>query len=342
MKSTIRLLNLSVSLFALAIFASGCYTQLATTRDEDQTSDRPGYEASRSYNDADTVAARGISDFDEDVRGQYRAGFDFYYPSAWYWGAGFYGDPIYNLYGYPGYYGYPYNYYGYGYPGYGYGYGYYGGFNPYYGYNGYPFVTYAPGGTRYSQTRNAGYRRSGLNRTDGYSGGLRASVSSSLGVSPASRRSSSPGGTTVAPANRRSGTQINRGTARSSVSGSPSRARSFAAPSGSSTPSARSTPSGGSRAPSSSAPRSSGTTRSRGYSDSPASGTNQNGGGSSRVGSPSPSSSGSSRGSSPSYTPAPASSSPARSSSPPPSSGGSSGGSGGDNRSSGASRTGRN
>ena len=337
MKSTIRLLNLSVSLFALAIFASGCYTQLATTRDEDQTSDRSSYEASRSYDDADTVAARGISDFDEDVRGQYRAGFDFYYPSAWYWGAGFYGDPIYNLYGYPGYYGYPYNYYGYGYPGY-YGYGNYGIFNPYYGYSGYPFVTYAATGSRRNQTRDAGYRRSGLTRNAGYSRGVTASVSSSPGVSPASRRAGTQGGGTVAPANRRSGSQVNRSATRNYTPQSSTRVPSATTPSGSSSPSARSTPSGGSRAPSSTPPRSSGTNRSRGYSDSPASGTYRNDGGSSRSGSSSP---GSSRTSSPSYTPSYSPShTPAPSSapsSPAPSSGGSSGG----NRSSGSTRTGR-
>jgi hypothetical protein len=213
MKSSMKLSNLLVPLFAISIFASGCYTQLATTRDEGQSLDGSTYDESRAYGEADTLAPRGLSDYDEGVSGHFRSGFDFYYPSSWYWSLG-YGDPYSYGFGYPGYYGSPYGYYGYGYGHsyYGYGYNpYYGGFNPYYTYGGYPFVTYGVGGARNNQTRDAGYRRSGFTRNSGLSGGVRASVSSSLGVSPASRRSSSPGGGTVAPTNRRSGTTESSG-----------------------------------------------------------------------------------------------------------------------------------
>ena len=226
MKSSMKLLSLLVPLFSLSIFASGCYTQLAMTRDEDQSSDRSTYEQSRAHDDADTLAVRGLSDYDEDVRGHFRTGFDFYYPSSWYWGAGFYGDPFYNSYGFPGYYGYPYNYYGYG--SYGYGYNpYYGGYNPYYGYGGYPVVTYSAIGTTRNQTREAGYRRSGLTRNSG-SGSVRASVNSSPTVSPASRRSNIQGGGAVSPSNRRSGTPTNRATTRTYSPASSSRGQSVA------------------------------------------------------------------------------------------------------------------
>jgi hypothetical protein len=321
MKSSLKLLGLSVPLFALSFLAAGCYTQLVTMRDDDQSSDRSRYEESRTSDDADTNAVRGLSDYDEDVRGHFRTGFDFYYPSSWYWSFG-YGDPYYSGFGFPGYYGYRFNPYGYSYYGYGYD-PYYGGYNPYYAYNGYPFVTYGTAGTGYNRSRDAGYRRSGFNRTGGLSGSMNASVNSSLGVSPASRRSSSPVGGSVAPANRRNGTSVNRATTRNSGSGYLSRGRAITS-NGSSAPGVKSTPSSGSRAPSNSGPRGSGASRGRGYSGSPGSGNSGNGGGSTRGGAPS----GSSRNSSPSYTPAPSSA---------PSSGGSSGGS----RTSGTSRSGK-
>ncbi len=316
MKSSLKLLNLLVPLFALSIIASGCYTQLATIRDEDQTSARSRYDESRPYDDADTVAVQGTSDYDEDVRGNFHAGFDFYYPPPWYWDSG-YGDPYYYGYGYgyPGYYGYPYSYYGYGY-------GYFGAFVPYYAYRGYPFVTYAGGGARYNQTRNSGYRRSGFNRGTGLPGGMSASVSSSFSLPVTGERSSSQGARAVATSNRRSGMSANQVATRRYVSVPSTRVRSVATQNRPSAPRGGSSASRVSRVPAS---------RSRGYSGSPTSGYYRYNGGSPRTGNPS---SGSPRSSSPSYTPSPSTAP----SSPSPSSSGSSGGS----RSSGSTRTGRN
>ncbi len=336
MKPSIRLLTAMAPLFALSLFVSGCYTQLATTEEEDQGSYAAKPERTRLSDQQDTTATDQVPYYDEYDQFHSRVGFGYYYPSSLYWDFRF-GDPYY--YGWP-YYGWMSPYSGY--------YGYWNGWNPYYygyfpyGYfSGYPYVVYSgnfgyslPAG-RTSQTRDAGYRRTGgSTRVGGYVGsygGLTGSSRSSLTVPPASRRSGSQGGGTTAPATRRSESPSGRA---SRTYGSPSNSggRSSAAPSRSSAPSVRSAPSGGGSRSPESGTRSSGSSRSRGYSDAPASGYYR-----SDVGSQRGSTSSAPRYSpSPSYSPAP-SSAPA-SSSPAPSSGGGNGGS----RSSGATRTGRN
>ena len=334
MKPSVKSLAATVPLFALSLLISGCYTQLATTRDEDEGSYTSRPERTRLSEPVDTSSANQEPVYDnyDQWQGHYRAGFGYYYPSSWYWDFAF-SDP-YN-YGWPyygGMYGYPYSN---GYWG-NWRYGY--GFNPYGYYYGYPYVVYSgnfgyslPGG-RTSQTRDAGYRRTGgSSRVGGYVGSVGGSTGRSLSVSPASRRSGSQGGSTAAPATRRSESPSGRAS-RSYSSPSNSGGRSSAAPSRSAAPSARSAPSsGGSRSPEGGT-RSSGSSRSRGYSDAPASGYYRTEAGSQRG-----STSSAPRYSpSPSYSPAP-SSAPA-SSSPAPSSGSGDGGS----RSSGATRSGRN
>jgi hypothetical protein len=338
MKPSRRLLASIIPLFALSIFLSGCYTELATTRDDDQGTYTSKPERARVSEPQDTTATNQDSYYDDydQWHGHNRVGFGYYYPSNWYWDFAFgdpyyYGSPYYGgMYGYPSYYGYwnrwnPY------YSGYGYGYGY----TPYGYYSGYPYVVYAGGGGgRNSQTRDSGYRRTGgTSRTGGYVGAYGGSTGSSLNLPPSSRRSGGQGSGSVAPANRRSESPSGRAS-RSYSSPSGSSGRSSAAPSRSAAPSVRSYPSsGGSRSPEGGT-RTSGSSRSRGYSEAPASGYYRTEASSQR-GSSAPSSS-------PRYSPAPSYSPPASSapasSSPAPSSGGGDGGS----RSSGATRSGRN
>jgi hypothetical protein len=346
-----RFLSLIIPAFALSIFISGCYTQLATTRDEDEGSYTGRNERAQASVQADSNAGNLESYYDEydQQHGHYRVGFGYYYPSSWYWDLSF-ADPYY--YGWPyygGMYGDPfmnsywgrYNPYSYGYGGYGYyPYGYY----PYGYYSGYPYVVYGSSASRQSQTRESGYRRTGYSGVGGYSGVSGRTTGGTLTVPPASRRSGVQGSSAVAPTTRRSESPSTRSTRANST---PSGSRRGSAPAGGTVaPSGRSVPSGGSVAPSGrSAPssggsrspeggsRNSGSSRSRGYSDAPASGyyradpgTQRNG-----VGSSVPRSA-----STPSYSPAPAST-PATSSSAP-----SSGGGNGGSRNSGATRTGRN
>ncbi len=341
MKPSIRLLMTVVPLFALSLLVSGCYTQLATTQDEDQGSYVSKPERARLSELQDTTAAVQEPNYDEYDQFHSRVGFGYYYPSSLYWDITF-GDPFY--YGWPSY-GWmsPYsNYYGYWnrWSYYGYGSGYYpygyGGYSPYGYYSGYPYVVYSgnfgyslPGG-RTSQTRDAGYRRTGgSTRVGGYSGSVVGSTGSTPGVAPASRRSGSQVRSNAAPAARRSQSSSTRAS-RTYSSPSSNGGRGYAAPSRSAAPSVRSAPSsGGSRSPQGGT-RSSGASRSRGYSDAPASGYYRSGAAPQRG----------STSSAPGYSPSPSyspSSTPA-SSSPAPSTGSSNGGS----RSSGATRTGRN
>lgn len=58
MKSSIKLLGLLVSMFSLVFLASGCYTQLATTSDEGESSYGSRYERPRANEEVDTTAPR--------------------------------------------------------------------------------------------------------------------------------------------------------------------------------------------------------------------------------------------------------------------------------------------
>lgn len=335
MKPSIRLLTTVIPLFALSLFVSGCYTQLATTQEEDQGSYAAKPERTRLGEPQDTTVTDQEPYYDDYDQFHSRVGFGYYYPSSLYWDVQF-GDPYYygwSSYGWMS----PYsNYYGYGNRWSYYGYGYY----PYGYYSGYPYVVYSgnfgysnPGG-RSNQTRDAGYRRTGgSNRVGGYSGAVGTTTGSSLSVPPASRRSGSQGGSNVAPAARRSQPSSSGRASRSYSSPSNSTGgRGAAAPSRSAAPSVRSAPSsGGSRSPEGGT-RNSGSSRNRGYSDAPASGYYRTDAGTQRGNT----SSAPRNSPAPSYSPAP-SSAPAPSS-PAPSSGSGDGGS----RSSGATRTGRN
>jgi hypothetical protein len=159
MKPSIRLLATAISLFALSLLMSGCYTQLATTQDEDQNSYAARPERTRLSEPQDTTARDQEPYYDDYDQFHSRVGFGYYYPSSLYWDIQF-SDPY--SFGWPSY-GWmsPYsNYYGYWnrWSYYGYGYGYY----PYGYYSGYPYVVYSgnfgysnPGG-RTSHTRDAG------------------------------------------------------------------------------------------------------------------------------------------------------------------------------------------
>ena len=333
MKPILKIISIVIPLIALSLLLSGCYTQLATTADDGEGSYRTPSRGAQTYDQSDTTSSAQQTYYDDydQMYGHSRVGFGYYYPSSWYWDYGF-GDPY--FYGYPfygGMYFYPsaYGYYGYGYPnywGYGFGYGY--GSYPYGYYNGYPFVVYAGGGSSSSQTRNSGYRRTGFSRAGGYVGSTGSSVRSLPGASGVNRGTSGQGTGSVSPASRRSSNTGVRGTNRNTAPPSSTRSRVVSSPgrSGSSGVRSSAPSSGGSRSPSGSN-RNSGSSRGRGSSGAP--------GASYYRSSPSYSPS-----SAPSYTPRSApSSSP---SSAPVSSPSSSGSSGGQNRSSGATRSGRN
>ncbi len=315
MKLSRRLFELLAAAFALSLFASGCYTRLAT-EDEGEGTSEAQYDVPRSHEEGDTLEPRQsyYDDYDQ-WRYHHWIGFSYYYPGmydSWYWGSSFW-------YPYS-----PYQYYGFGY-GYGYGYGYpysyYGSPYPYdyyRSYSGYPYVVYnGP-----NQTRESGYRRTGAGRASSSYYGSGATSGASLSVPPASRRSGAGRDAGVSrPSNRSTQSSSGRGSSRS-----------YAPPSRSSAPSARQAPSGGSSRGSSGTSggsRGSGTTRSR-Y-ESPL--------GSHRYDAPA------SRGYTPSYTPSYAPSRSPSYSPPPssaPSSAPSSGGSQGGTRSGGATRSGRN
>jgi len=318
MKSPLKLLSLMIPAVALTLLVSGCYTQLVT-REGDEATSSGGYEQPRSYDETDTLAQQpqDYSNYvydDSYWRPHTWIGFDFYYPSYYWWNPYYtglmWGSPFWYPY-YYGYYGYPY--YGYyGYPSYGYPYSYY---------RGYPFVVYA-GNTRTYQTRESGYRRSGVDRVGGYYG-TSGTPSGSISVPPASRRS---GSSSVAPL-RKTEPSPGRAPARGYVPRSSGRSPEAAPAGRSSAPSVRSAPSrGSSGGASGGGNRSSG--RSRSYYEVPPTGSYRNAEPGYRGYTPP------ARGSTPSYSPSPARSS--APSSPAPSSGGSSGGS----RSSGASRSG--
>jgi len=320
MKSPTKLLSLFIPAFALTLLVSGCYTQLVT-REGDEGSTSAAYEQPRTSDEGDTLAQppQDYSDYvyNDDYAWQphYGIGFDFYYPSYYWWNPYYAGLMWGSPYGYPYYGGY------YGYPYYGdYGNSYYG--YPYSYYRGYPFVVYA-GNTQGSQTRESGYRRSGVNRVGGYYG-TSGTPSGSVNVPPAGRR---PGSSSVAPS-RKAASSPGSAPARGYVPRSSGRSTQAAPAGRSSAPGVRSAPSRGSSRGSATGGghRSSG--RSRSYYEVPSSGSY-------RVGVPAYRSyTPPSRGYSPSSSPSPARSSSAPSSAP--SSGGSSGGS----RSSGASRSG--
>ena len=306
MKSPIKLLSLFIPAFALTLLVSGCYTQLVT-REGDEGSSSAGYEQPRSYDESDTLAQQPqdysnyIYDDYYSWRPHYGVGLDFYYPSYYWWDPYYsgmmWGSPFWSP--YSPYYGYPYSY-----------------------YRGYPFVVYA-GNTRGSQTRESGYRRSGVNRVGGYYG-TSGGPSGSVSAAPASRRS----GSGYAAPSRKTEAAPGRAPSRGYVPRSSGRSTQAAPAGRSSAPSVRSAPSRGSSRGSATGGghRSSG--RSRSYYEVPSSGSY-------RVGVPAYRSyTPPSRGYSPSSSPSPARSSSAPSSAP--SSGGSSGGS----RSSGASRSG--
>ena len=320
MKPSRKLLSLLASAFALSLFVSGCYTQLAT-EEEDESSSEARYDVPRSYEEGDTLEPRPsyYDDYDQS-RHRHWIGFSFYYPGYW--------DPFYDPWYWGSSFSYPYSpyYYRYSY-GYGYPYGYYGypySYYPYHYYTGYPFVVYAGR----NQTRESGYRRTGASRVGGYYGSG-TTPGASLSIPSASRRSGSGRDAGYSrPSNRSTESSSGRGSSRGYVPESRGRSRDVAPPSRSSAPSARQAPSGGSSRGSSSpsgSTRSSGSSgRSRSYYDSPS--------GSYRHDAPA------SRGNTPSYTP---SYTPSHSPPPAPSSAPSSGGSQGGTRSGGATRSGR-
>lgn len=274
----------------------GCYTQLATT-DEEQ----PAASAYRSDDqDSNVVEPRydryGYYD-DWRYRSRVRVGFRFYYPS-WYvhYDPWFYGFTYYDCFdpwfydpwicGTPVYYPYPYPYYYYGFRS--------SFFYPYYPY--YPVVIVSSGKVGSGRSRDFGYRRSDATR-DGFGG--RSAVGTTSPTPPAAGISGSRSG----------------GSSRWEPSGERSRSGSTAAPSPSRNSSPESVGRSGSRSGSSgkeSGSRSSGTSggrRSEGSRRSnssevrgwtpPASGSS----------SPAPSYSPPSAPSAPSYSPAPSSSS---------------------------------
>ena len=326
MKSPIRLLSLMIAATAFTLLVSGCYTQL-TTRGGDMESSSAAYEQPGTYEEGDTLAPQEdysnyVFDDYDTWRPHYWMGMDFYYPSYSWWGYP-YGDPFFY-----GYYGYPYySYYGFPYNGY---YGYYG--SPYYGYpysyyRGYPFVVYA-GNTRNYQTRESGYRRSGMNRVGGYYG-TSGTPSGSVSAAPAGRRA---GSSSVAPS-RSVRSSPSSAPTRSYVPRSSGRSRQVAPAGRSSAPRVRSAPSRGSsgRSGTSGGSRSSGSHRSgrsRSYYQAPSAGSYRSSAPAYRSYTPP------ARSYTPSYSPSSSRSSAPASSAP--RSGGSSGGS----RSSGATRSG--
>ncbi len=92
MKPSIRLLGILLGLSGLSLLSSGCYTELATTRDDEGT-------YSSEYNENDTTATQQTA-YDEYKN---QIGFDYYYPRGTAW------DPMYvDPYDW-GYWRYPYN-----------------------------------------------------------------------------------------------------------------------------------------------------------------------------------------------------------------------------------------
>lgn len=214
-----------------ALVLSGCYTQLATVRDdvEERYSSRTD---DRTVEGDDTTGAQSdCTDCKDDwFRSRYRLGFRYYYPSyssfyfstfydPWYYdpwycyfdpwicGTPFVGRPYWYNWYWAGYYG------GY-YP------GYYGGYYPYGSYRYpyyYPGVIVVSGGT--TRTRDSGYRRSGgVTRSgDGY--GRLGTSGPSYTAPPASRTSS--GGSRDGGATRSvgSGVESSRGSGRVRDSG---------------------------------------------------------------------------------------------------------------------------
>lgn len=209
---------------SLTLLFSGCYTQLATVRDD--VEDRYSYRTDdRTVEDDDTARAQGdCTTCDDDwYRSRYRFGFRYYYPSyssfsfstydPWYYdpwlcsydpwvcGTPFVGRPYWYNWYWAGYYG------GY-YP------GYYGGYYPYgyYRYPYYPGVVVVSGGT--TRTRDSGYRRTGgaTRAGDGY--GRIGTSGSSYTAPPASRTSG--GGSREGGATRSagSGVESSRGSGR--------------------------------------------------------------------------------------------------------------------------------
>ncbi len=132
MKPSVKLLGMLIALSVLSLLMSGCYTELATIRDDEGS-------YSSQVDQSDTTAVQPNAYYEN----RDQIGFDYYYPrgSSWdltyadpydwsYWGYP-YSNPYFFGYGNPFYYGYGYPfYYGYG------GYGYY----PYGYYSGYPYV----------------------------------------------------------------------------------------------------------------------------------------------------------------------------------------------------------
>lgn len=367
MKPSLSFARMLLVASTTTVLFSGCYTQLVTREDEEEPYERGG--VARIEDEQDSTAERERSYYDcddyDNWQRHYRIGFSYYYPSWWYWDAAF-SDPYY--YGWPGYYtfwyssGFGWNYYGYSPYYYG---GYWGHATPYghypYGYyTGYPYVVT----DRFyqQQTRNSGYRRTGDTRMSGFSG----RPATSVGAVPASRRAGVSAPSAPAPATRRSESPSGRGSSRSYAPQSSGRSGGSATPSRSGSSGVGSSqPSGGSRSPEGGT-RNSGSTRNRGGSDGSMSGYFRSYIGTQTSGSEAvapasryyrPSNAGSSYSSpssgysrsdagSRSYTPsysAPASS-PSPSYAPAPSSSAPSSGGGGDggNRSSGASRSGRN
>lgn len=305
MKALQRLFGFSILLAGLVLLFPGCYTQLAMSERETRSEyDEQKGEDQYAYDESDTLASE--QRYDDEWYPYYRYRFGFRYYDPWFYG--YYNPWYWSPYSY-----YPYDYYG-GFYGY---YPYYGYFDPYRFYGGYPFVVYSSSGR--SATRQSGYRRSGFMRGE-YGYGTTAGRA----------------GFNIAPASRTSGAR-NAGTTRSG-SYAPAN-RSNDASSGRSMwrgrPTTNAKPSGG-------VSRGSGTTAPSGRSSAPA--TRQSGGGTPSRGSrgndnynntvgSSRGSEAPSRGSAPSYTPPPS-----PPSTPPASTGGASSGG---NRSSGASRTGR-
>lgn len=209
----------------VTLLFSGCYTQLATVRDD--VEERYSYRSDdRTVEEDDTSRAqRDCANCDDDwYRSRYRFGFRYYYPSyssfyfstfydPWYYdpwlcyydpwicGTPFVGRPYWYNWYWAGYYG------GY-YP------GYYGGYYPYgyYRYPYYPGVIVVSGGT--TRTRDSGYRRTGgVTRSgDGY--GRIGTSGSSYTTSPASRTSSSGSRNGGATRSVGSGIESSRGSGR--------------------------------------------------------------------------------------------------------------------------------
>jgi hypothetical protein len=275
---------------SLALFLTGCYTQLATVRED--VEERYSYRSdNRTVEDDDTARAQSdCATCDADFyRPRYRIGFRYYYPSyssfsfstynPWYYdpwlcsydpwicGTPFVGRPYWYNWYWAGYYG------GY-YP------GYYTSYYPYWYYRS-PFyypgvVVLSEGSTR---TRDSGYRRTGgaTRADDGYG---RIGTSGSSFAPPAASRTVS-GGSRDAGATRSvgSGVESSRGSGRvrdggeavGTSRGTSTGGRSYSPPSRSgegssgSAPSSRGSSSGGSS-------RGSGSTRGR-YDSMPSSGS---------------------------------------------------------------------